>query len=147
MDHFGRKLQAVANVVEDIKISKRSGTQSWVTLKKSRCASIPLYRRAQICSFLLMLTFFTVVKVLQQNGTFIRRKYPNCVFKSDTFKEWFQLGNGRCDEFYNKASCSFDGSDCFDYNLFFPDCNADIPFKVSEEPYFCIRYVFLSYEL
>ena len=40
------------------------------------------------------------------------------------------VGDGACDKESNNPECNFDGGDCVKYNMMYPQCDADEPFKV-----------------
>lgn len=72
--------------------------------------------------FFLMLAGWIVIILRQENGTFFDRMYPNCG------SENFHLANNF---FYdgvcyggplNSLACEFEGGDCINFNLAYPDC-------------------------
>ena len=66
----------------------------------------------------------------QQSGSYFRLSYPWCPIAND---EIILFGNGVCDGgILNSIGCNFDGGDCVNYNLAYPNCEAVEPKSVGD---------------
>ena len=64
----------------------------------------------------------------QQNGDFFRGMYPYCKIAKEDIA---LFGNGVCNGgILNSIACDFDGGDCVNYNLAYPNCGAAAPWKI-----------------
>ena len=58
----------------------------------------------------------------QVSGKFFVKKYPSCRIKKNDISKF---GDGRCDgSIFNSIGCGFDGGDCINFNLAYPNCDA-----------------------
>jgi hypothetical protein len=66
----------------------------------------------------------------QQNGSFFYQIYPNCEISKSEIP---LFSNGVCDGgFLNTIACAFDGGDCVNYNLAYPNCEAVVPSMIGD---------------
>jgi len=96
---------------------------------------LKMYIPARLIVFLMLLsTMASLVGyfVAQQiKGTFFYDKYPYC---SILVTEIPKIGDGYCDGGqFNSIACVFDGGDCIDFNLEYPNCKATEPELVGND--------------
>jgi hypothetical protein len=64
----------------------------------------------------------------QVSGKFFSLKYPLCDIDQITLQS---MGDGVCDGGYlNTRACGFDDGDCITFNLAYPNCKINEPFKI-----------------
>jgi hypothetical protein len=79
---------------------------------------------------LMMGTFVSVVVIGQRNGLFFSKQFPNCHVTSDNIA---MLKDGKCNGgVLNSFQCGFDGGDCLDFNMAFPNCKALNAYEVGD---------------
>jgi hypothetical protein len=96
------------------------------------CFGLPL-RPVVMVSLLItmMVTFVVLVIIGQVNGIHFSRQYPNCGVKGP--EQIAMINDGYCNGgLHNTFSCSFDGGDCYDFNIEFPDCKALNAYEVGD---------------
>jgi len=97
---------------------------------------LKMYIPARLIVFLMLLsTMASLVGyfVAQQiSGTYFYAKYPYCLIP---VTEIPKIGDGYCDGGgqFNTVACSFDGGDCIEFNLEYPNCKATEPELVGND--------------
>eukprot|EP00559_Dactyliosolen_fragilissimus_P000969 CAMPEP_0184858600 /NCGR_PEP_ID=MMETSP0580-20130426/3682_1 /TAXON_ID=1118495 /ORGANISM="Dactyliosolen fragilissimus" /LENGTH=503 /DNA_ID=CAMNT_0027354831 /DNA_START=21 /DNA_END=1528 /DNA_ORIENTATION=+ len=89
---------------------------------------LPMQASLLIFFCLCMVSTWSIVIALQKSGHFYRSKYPSCQIErlQDAGKDYQVrfIGNGKCNGGpYNTIECGFDGGDCTEYRLAYPNCN------------------------
>lgn len=118
---------------EQVKDDKENDRQENVVEKIVPSSSLPISCGDRFKSILLYFILavciisWGIVFVLQEIGIFADQKYPLCKNELgldwDLFgREWTLLENNNCDMILNNHACGFDGGDCAEFNLFFPEC-------------------------
>jgi len=88
----------------------------------------------QLCVLLFCLIAMVVVwayyAIEQVKGSIFYEKYPKCFIPKEQIGKF---GDGTCDGgFLNTIHCKFDGGDCIDFNMAYPDCKILDPSKVGD---------------
>jgi hypothetical protein len=68
----------------------------------------------------------------QLSGEYFHQQYPYCDLTKDEIK---LVGNGVCEGYpsiLNTIDCDFDGGDCVNFNLQYPNCDAIRPYEVGD---------------
>ena len=81
--------------------------------------------------FVMIIIFVNGIVIGQMNGSFFEKKYPNCNIRDKN--EIARMGNGECNGgLPNTFQCGFDGGDCLDFNIAFPNCKAVKAYQVGD---------------
>jgi len=84
-----------------------------------------------IAIILLSLCVFIPVSVQQGTGSLFRNDYPNCDIATEDIGK---IGDGRCDGGkFNTIGCGFDGGDCINFNIAYPGCTFESPWKINDD--------------
>lgn len=94
-----------------------------------------IYIPARLIVFLMLVTSMASIvgffKIQQITGEYFWAKYPYCDISLDEIPK---IGNGYCDGGqFNSIACAFDGGDCIDFNLEYPNCKATEPELVGND--------------
>jgi hypothetical protein len=114
---LGQKLEDHAKVVAETEVQDPLSSKGSFNIN---------YRLLVFCLLVaIMSTAVGAFIVGQQNGSFFKGIYPYCkIAKSEIPK----FGNDVCDGgVLNSIACDFDGGDCLNYNLAYPNCEAAAP--------------------
>jgi hypothetical protein len=85
-----------------------------------------------ILTFLMMGVFIHIL-ILQRNGYFLKDQYPDCSIRDDEVQF---IGDDKCKGGkYNSLQCGFDGGDCTEFNLDYPNCDVFDPLQVGNGYY------------
>jgi hypothetical protein len=75
----------------------------------------------------IMIIALSYVAYGQVSGNYFAQKYPNCIVEDESIAI-SKMMNGVCDGGeLNTLGCAFDGDDCINHNLAFPNCNVEDP--------------------
>jgi hypothetical protein len=85
------------------------------------CFGLPLRPIVMMSLLIIMMgTFVGLVVIGQVNGTHFEQKYPNCKVRIEQINN---ITDGKCNGgLQNTFQCGFDGGDCLDFNMAFPNC-------------------------
>lgn len=95
---------------------------------------LKMYIPARLIVFLVLISSMASLVgyfVLQQiSGKFFYAKYPYCMIALEDIPK---IGDAYCDGGqFNSIACAFDGGDCIDFNLEYPNCKATKPELVGD---------------
>jgi hypothetical protein len=119
---FGKALKRDSDTASNVKVRDEI---------RKICFGLPL-RPVVMLSLLITMTsaFVGLVVVGQQNGAHFEQKYPNCNVRFDQIQN---ITDGNCNGgLPNTFQCGFDGGDCIDFNIAFPNCKALNAYEVGD---------------
>jgi hypothetical protein len=94
------------------------------------CFGLPLGPIVLLLLFLFMLAGFVLIMYGQKSGAFFRDVYPSCPIKQSDI---VRIGDGKCDGgVFNTVQCGFDGGDCIQFRMSYPDCDVPVPSKIND---------------
>jgi len=107
-----------------------------ITLKRQRLKKrkIPLQTIISATVIFLVFTMWVFIVIRQNSGRYFYKKYPDCLNqdREDISSRINDVENDVCDKWANKIECGFDGGDCLNFNMAFPNCEADFPNQVGD---------------
>eukprot|EP00554_Chaetoceros_debilis_P016575 CAMPEP_0194126618 /NCGR_PEP_ID=MMETSP0150-20130528/60086_1 /TAXON_ID=122233 /ORGANISM="Chaetoceros debilis, Strain MM31A-1" /LENGTH=434 /DNA_ID=CAMNT_0038820491 /DNA_START=309 /DNA_END=1613 /DNA_ORIENTATION=- len=123
----------LSNAADDVKCAQIEVDDNlvngrWVRMAKSFSMTLILT---------VLLSAYTIFAIEQSAGTYFYgtyfyAKYPYCLIP---VTEIPKIGDGYCDGGgqFNTVACSFDGGDCIEFNLEYPNCKATEPELVGND--------------
>jgi len=123
---FGKYLQERTNQLKNLTLTDSTSPTS----SSSVLPSLPLQTVVMVGMLLCMNFGWMYIIWGQTTGLFYNQKYPQCQVKLQGF-DFRKIGDGICDGgLYNRYECDFDGGDCVNFQLAYPLCSANEPFKL-----------------
>ena len=101
------------------------------TNNRTRCCNGNIIKTIILNSMLVMsLGFWAFFKSNQRYGVYFYRTYPYCNIEDD---EVIKFGDGICDGgLLNSIECDFDGGDCINFNIAYPNCETLEPTRIGD---------------
>ncbi len=120
--YCGKSLARKTKLVKRVRLSDDDHT--------NQCATTVRFSVIGVI-FLAMLTGWGYIVYGQVSGSYFFLKFPNCPI-TDTARI-SKFNDGICHGGAgNSVECKFDGGDCVDFNIGFPECSVLEPFKVGD---------------
>jgi len=94
------------------------------------CYGLPLRPVILFSLFIVLSALLMIVVIGQVSGKYFFEKYPRCDINPNLIPE---VGNGICNGgVLNTLECGFDGGDCINFNIAYPNCDVLHPFEVGD---------------
>ncbi len=119
--YFGNNLQKDTDDARKVKLTDQV---------PKVCFGLPLRPVILFILFTILSGLLMIVVIGQVSGRYFFEKYPKCGINPSLIP---LVGNEICNGgVLNTFNCGFDGGDCIDFNMAFPNCDVLKPFEVGD---------------